>query len=560
MWHANTRAAPSTLQTWENTLSRSSERLWSTFMTARVAVASVLVLLQVGVLLLGGQSNGLSLMLCLAHLVSAIAGQRFLHPATRSGAWRWPWLPTVGLDWVVYVLLQTLQPGGLNYSLLFALPVLMAATLGPQRRALAAAASVTLFLLTDATWRSWLHGEDGAARYLQTALTGTGYFLIALLAHQLAVRLAREEALAETSQTAARTQAEVNALVIETLTDGVLVVDRHLQVWAANPAARALLGDASGPTPEHFWLTDRSHCAPLCELIRHTLNTHLPQFAEIQLDTPNDHRQQLRVRTRPIANTADHTPADGPSCVVFLEDLHEIEARIRAEKLAGMGRMTVAVAHEIRNPLSAIAQANQLLTEELHDPMQQRLVHMIGQNTQRLNRIVDDILNVVRIPSRPALKDAHPLDLDGALMNTLSEWCGQHACTTRVASHPRCGGVRVRFDAEHFRRVLVNLLDNAHRYASMEPAAIQIDTGMETADTVRLSVWSDGAPLEPGIRRHLFEPFFSSESRSSGMGLYLCRELCDRYQARLDYRRADRDGRAGNEFFVLMAVIPASNP
>jgi two-component system sensor histidine kinase PilS (NtrC family) len=560
MWPSFARSTPTTLQFWEGSLNRSSERLWSAFMTARVAVASVLVLLQGAVLMLGGTTNGLSLLLCTAHLVTTVAARRLVHPRTTLGVWRWPWLPTVGVDWGVYAVLQTLQPGGLNYSLLFALPVLMAATLGPLRRALGAAASVTLYLLIDAAWRAWSQNDDGTARYLQTAITGTGYFLIALLAHQLSVRLAREEALAETSQSAARTQAEVNALIIETLSDGVLVVDKHLQVWAANPAARALLGDAAGPTPEHFWLTDRAYCAPLNELIQHTLTAHQPQTAEIQLATHNDHRQRLSVRTRPMGSAPEHTPVDGPSCVVFLQDLHEIEARIRAEKLAGMGRMTVAVAHEIRNPLSAISQANELLTEELQDPMQRRLVQMIGQNTQRLNRIVDDILNVVRIPGRPALQETAPLPLDAALANTLTEWCGQHACTTRVRCTPRCPEVQVRFDAEHFRRVLINLLDNAHRYASMAPGAIQIDTQVQAPDAVCLSVWSDGAPLEPGIRRHLFEPFFSSESRSSGMGLYLCRELCDRYQARLDYRRADRDGRSGNEFFVVMAAAHPPSP
>lgn len=529
-------------------------------MTARVAVATVLALLQAAVLMLGTHTSPVGLLLCLGHLAATVAGHHFLKPFDTARERPWPWLPTVGLDWGLYVVLQTLQPGGLNYSLLFALPVLMAATLGPQRRALAAAASVTLFLLADATWRSWVQGEDGTARYLQTAITGTGYFLMALLAHQLAVRLAREEALADSSQTAARTQAEVNALVIANLADGVLVVDHHLQVWAANPAARALLGDASGPVPEHFGLTDRPHFAPLCDVIADSLAQQQPRAAEIQLAASDDLRQQLKVRTHPIATQGGQAAAPGPSCVVFLEDLHEIEARVRAEKLAGMGRMTVAVAHEIRNPLSAIAQANELLTEELQDPMQQRLAQMIGQNTRRLNRIVDDVLNVVRIPSRPALHDVHPLPLDAALLSHLAEWCGQHACTTRVRCHPRCDGVHVRFDAEHFRRVLVNLLDNAHRYASMDAGAIQVDTTPDGPDAARLSVWSDGAPLEPGIRRHLFEPFFSSESRSSGMGLYLCRELCDRYQSRMDYRRAERDGRPGNEFFVVMALLPAPHP
>jgi two-component system sensor histidine kinase PilS (NtrC family) len=84
----------------------------------------------------------------------------------------------------------------------------------------------------------------------------------------------------------------------------------------------------------------------------------------------------------------------------------------------------------------------------------------------------------------------------------------------------------------------------------------------------RLAVWSDAAPLEQGVQRHLFEPFFSSESRSSGLGLYICRELCARHGASIGYRRAEPVlpepadtavvpgslGGLGNEFFVHFAL------
>ena len=109
------------------------------------------------------------------------------------------------------------------------------------------------------------------------------------------------------------------------------------------------------------------------------------------------------------------------------------------------------------------------------------------------------------------------------------------------------------FEADHLRRVLINLLDNAHRYASAQPASICVVTqrvGRES--TVR--VWSDAAPLESAVRQHLFEPFFSSESRSSGLGLYICRELCERHGAHIGYRRAIGPAgaaRQGNEFFVV---------
>jgi two-component system sensor histidine kinase PilS (NtrC family) len=107
----------------------------------------------------------------------------------------------------------------------------------------------------------------------------------------------------------------------------------------------------------------------------------------------------------------------------------------------------------------------------------------------------------------------------------------------------------------------VNLLDNASRYAGKREDSIQVLTALQRSGTNRpsLMVWSDGAPLEPAVQRHLFEPFFSSESRSSGLGLFLCRELCRRHGATIGYERRALvpGGPEGNEFFVSFA--PSEN-
>ncbi len=528
-------------------------------MAARMAVATVLLVLQWLVLLLGTGNNPFSLLLCVVYLVATVATHIRAKPFHQPGNRHWPWTHTVGVDLVVFAVLQIQLQGGLNYTLLFGMPVLMAATLGPQRRALATAALVTLFLLGEASWAAWQLAADSTPRLLQTAITGTGYFLLSMLAYQLATRLAREEAASDSNQLAARTQAAVNELVIDSMTDGVLVVDVHGNVKATNPSARHMLGDHNGPAPARFALTARGYCAPLMTLVAATYASNQPQQGEIQLEPEADLRQRLRVRTRPTQPTnelAHPTKRNEPSlCVVFLEDLHELEARVRAEKLASMGRMSVAVAHEIRNPLSAISQANSLLREDLVDPTQQKLSDMVANHTQRLNRIVDDILNVVRVPGRPAAADAPLIGLDASVHQYWGEWCGQHACTQRVHCETGCPDAEVRFDPDHLRRVLVNLLDNAHRYASQTNGAICVTTRPDAPGWLRLSVWSDGTSLDPSIRRHLFEPFFSSESRSSGMGLYLCRELCDRYHAKLDYQRTPVGDTMGNEFFLLIQTV-----
>jgi two-component system sensor histidine kinase PilS (NtrC family) len=242
-----------------------------------------------------------------------------------------------------------------------------------------------------------------------------------------------------------------------------------------------------------------------------------------------------------------------------------MEARLRTEKLAAMGRMSTAVAHEIRNPLAAISQANQLLDEELHEPAQRQLSALVRQNAQRLSQIVEEILDVARVQHHSAQQpgQARP-ELDPAVRACCADWTQQNQSGGRLQLSLSAPRQHIAFDPDHLRRLLVNLLDNALRYASQAPDAIQVATTFEGAPV--LTVWSDGAALEPAVERHLFEPFFSSESRSSGLGLYICRELCERHGARIGYRRGPSPsghGREGNAFFVAfraassMAAAPA---
>jgi two-component system sensor histidine kinase PilS (NtrC family) len=243
---------------------------------------------------------------------------------------------------------------------------------------------------------------------------------------------------------------------------------------------------------------------------------------------------------------------------MFMQDLREAEAQVRTEKLVAMGRMSAAVAHEIRNPLAAIAQANSLLAEQLEGAEQQQLSALVRKNAQRLSQIVEEILNLARV-QQPT---TDWLELDQAVGAVAQEWQRHAQAGGRLQLLPRAGTAWAAFDGEHLRRVLVNLLDNALRYASMAPGAIMLATSLD-GDQSRVQVWSDGAPLDPGVQRHLFEPFFSSESRSSGLGLYICRELCDRHGAAIAYARApapDGSARDGNAFTVAFRTRASVMP
>jgi two-component system, NtrC family, sensor histidine kinase PilS len=294
----------------------------------------------------------------------------------------------------------------------------------------------------------------------------------------------------------------------------------------------------------------------------------VPQEADVNLQRLGRSARRLRVRTR-LAASRDST--NESLCVMFLQDLREMEARVRTEKMAAMGRMSAAVAHEIRNPLAAISQANALLEEDLKDPVQRQLTTMVRQNAQRLAKIVDEILNISRAQVLTPEQHGSALMLDETVTRIATEWTRQSASAHLVYITTAASKAIVSFDPEHLRRVMINLLDNALRYASQTAAAIKVSTELSVHGQAQLCVWSDGQPLETTVQTHLFEPFFSSESRSSGLGLYICRELCERYGALIGYQRAMRHGVEGNEFFVLFksadqvnhagsATVPSTRP
>jgi len=113
----------------------------------------------------------------------------------------------------------------------------------------------------------------------------------------------------------------------------------------------------------------------------------------------------------------------------------------------------------------------------------------------------------------------------------------------------------VRFDPEHLRRVLVNLLDNARRHATDQPHAVWVRVAARAQGRIELSVASDGEVIAPDVEPHLFEPFFSTRSRGTGLGLYICRELCARYGASIDFRPRGPGARHRNVFLVTLSRV-----
>ncbi len=524
------------------------ERIWLGFLTTRIVVG-VLLSLSFGVQLLLsrqllGISQHLSFWLALGYLAAAIAARLLIRQTALLRGFSLSWAIVIGIDLLAFSALHLLRSDGMNMLPLLLLPVLEAAILGSLLLALGTAALVTISLLAIA-WLLDLR-DLGGSQLLQAAGSGIVFFILAYLANQLASRLEREEQNSRQIQELARTQAQVNQLIIDAMPNGIVVLGREAQVLGSNPAARALLGLPAGKLGAS---TQRLPSAALRDLLASSFADGQAHEREVVLASPAG---DLLVKARAQITDHDYENATGLVLgVLFLQDLREEQAKARTEKLLSMGRMSAAVAHEIRNPLAAIAQANALLGEELTEPVPKRLSKMIRDNAARLGRIVDEVLDVARVQESDT-GQSQVLALPALVQRIAADWLQQHPVGDRLALELPAQACNAWFDADHLRRILVNLLDNALRYASEQPAAIVLRLRPLDEAWQELIVWSDGQPLEESLQKHLFEPFFSSESRSSGLGLYICRQLCDRHGANILYRLGTSHGRSGNEFVLYL--------
>jgi two-component system sensor histidine kinase PilS (NtrC family) len=542
-------------------------RVFRAYVVARAVLGAALVLTPWVMTLMGARLSYLLLGACLAYATQAISlwllPQRGRSSSAPARLARRQWALTIGVDLLVFSFLHLVDPESrLNFAALLALPVLMAGVMTKRVAALATAAFVALVLLAG-VWRAAQAGTFSVALLSQAGLAGIGAFVISLLSAELAQRLAREERAARGSLEIARQQARLNRLVLDEMADGVLVVDRRCRVRAANPAARSMLGLPAVERSAAFALQDEPAWQGLLKAVEQAYGLgHWPeQQRELTLPQPAGASRAVQVRARFTRRGGIGDDAKPPEeiCVLFLEDLRSVQARVRQEKLAAMGRVSAGIAHEIRNPLAAIAQANALMLEDALPSTQQRLARIVEDNVERLKRIVDDVLAVA--PGGPAQQQV--IDVVDEVARVCSEWLLTAGLTGPLAQRVELllpsAPILVLFDTEHLRRVLVNLLDNARRHGSERPGAVRLQVlPAEKGTGAMLTVASDGEPIAPDVERHLFEPFFSTRSRGTGLGLYICRELCQRHRASIEYRPGAPGERHTNAFRVLMRGAPAA--
>jgi len=378
-----------------------------------------------------------------------------------------------------------------------------------------------------------LSHDAGAQDVVQAGITSLAFFATAGLASALARYARTSAAIAEERQIDLANLSQINELVIRDMQDGVLVVDAQGRIRQTNPRALQMLG----PLPAARWPMLSEYAPEIARLLESWRAGSETTF--MQLRAPRT-AGEVQVHFVPIG-MGDPAPA-----VVFVQDVGRVRQQAQQMKLMALGRLTASIAHEIRNPLSSIGHAADLLDEDLGQREgEKRLLEIIRSNVFRLDRIVEEVLYLNRRDR------ANPEAIDTAtyLQNFANQFCLTDKVPVGVIDLEVRTRQRLWFDRQHLDQILWNLVRNAWRHGNKEPGSVRIVVGPGAASgRLAIDVHDNGPGVARDHQGQLFEPFFTTAAQGTGLGLYIARELCEGNGARIEYV----DNPSGGQFRITL--------
>lgn len=426
---------------------------------------------------------------------------------------RWPSFPIqlslhIFTD-IVFITALANASGGVSsgLGLLLLASLASAGLVGQGRLALMYASMASLAMLGMHTFRI-LSLEALPQDYLQTGLLSASYFAMAWLAHILTKRaLVLEHEAAEKAKELALLN-RIHALAAGDSVNGIIAFTQSGYITYCNAQACAMLGKAPGQGyPESVrGLFDRISQMP-------------NQAGELETDLPG---ARVRLRFLPVEDSG-HT-------VLLMEDMSRAEKLAQQIKLASLGRLTLNIAHEIRNPLSAIGHAAQLLDEEIAAGSNGKLTGIIRNNVQRLDDMVQDILTL----NRRDRQERESLALRSFVEDWIREWRQAEEIAENAVIVEMKDDATVCFAPPHLRQILWNLSTNAWRHSRRQAGSLRFL--LQSSDgELALEICDDGPGISAENQAQLFEPFFTTAAQGTGLGLFIARELAESNDARIEF-------------------------
>lgn len=379
--------------------------------------------------------------------------------------------------------------------------------------------------------------ENDIQSFFQAGLLGIVYFVTNILFQTLSRQL-------HSRQSEVYTLEQINQLIIEGMSTGVVLLNNDQTPRMINFSAERLLSSPADILPVSVELPD-----VLKDVVKGWKEEPSRQGISFSIDSTG---QEL------VATLSElETPLKDADTLIFLQDSSEVQRQAQQLKLASLGRLSASIAHEIRNPLGAISHAAQLLSEsENLDKADARLAEIIQNHSIRMNGVVENVLQL----SRRKAAEPKSIALDDWILGFLEEFQAgdQQAAKIKLDINP--SGINLSVDPLHLSQILTNLAQNGLRYSLKKTgeANLLIEGGIDTRTGrpyLKVTDYGDGVSVD--LIPNLFEPFYTTETSGTGLGLYLSKELCAANNARLNYIQSEKGGGA---FKILFSEQPRSAP
>ena len=344
-----------------------------------------------------------------------------------------------------------------------------------------------------------------------TMLIGAAY-VVAILVSYSASYLKDATESAENHRRAFDRVRGLNQIVLQRVQEAVVVIDVEQRVWLFNKQAKVYFPGL---------MIERSETVFTELVTRWKYNPDKPFETDIHL-----YQHSMHVRAVPLIQEETQL------LMLFVRSLREVAAEAMSTKLMSLGQLTANLAHEIRNPMSAIRHANDLLQEGIEDPMSVKLHGIIDSNIQRIDKMLEDVSMLNK-------KD----NVSRENINLMKFWLSFKQEFT--LNNPNAiGCIRMNMDGKnlsaladpmHVQQIMWNLCNNAWRHSRQDEKAITVLIRPSGKLHISIVVADNGSGVPPDVRNRLFEPFYTTEKTGTGLGLYVARELAHANMGQLHY-------------------------
>ncbi len=433
---------------------------------------------------------------------------------------------------ITFIISLMFAAGGIQsgLGLLLIIIIVIASLVSNGRLALFYAAVASIGLLLEQSYQI-IKWDLSAGSFTQSVMLSVSCFATAGLAYSLAKRMQRSEALASARGIDLENLEQVNALITQEMQDGVIVVDQNLNIRHYNIHAATLLS-LPEKTTENISLPKNSpEIASIFSRWMKGENANNNSITSIR-------NRELKLRFMPI-NQEQNAVNEGHhfnrnlGAVIFIQDWSQIQSTAQQTKLAALGRLTANIAHEIRNPLSAISHANQLMQEENVPGPTSRILQIIEDNIQRIDQIIKDVLEL----NRRDRTHQEQIDLSKFLPDFYNQFCTVEKLATSCFQLEPCLDTQiVSFDQRHLTQILWNLCKNGWEHSRKQTKSLSLRCLAVSSTSLNIEILDDGEGVAEQDRAKLFEPFYTTKSTGNGLGLYISRELAEANGANLYYQ------------------------